>query len=418
VTQVVAVNELQLFHNRLTHTMKVAQLARRLAHDLVEDQQNGAALAARSLDPDAAEAAALAHDLGHPPFGHIAEEVLNEKCNEHGADGFEGNAQSFRIITKLARQGGEERGLGLHDVTLRGVLKYPWLRTEPDPTDATKLPEQHTTEEERHWMKWGAYKSEASRLQQLTGGDTEKTSEAAVMDWCDDISYALHDMEDFYRAGLIPLERLHQVDGGQGERDEFMGYVHHELGNKMADYDSHQMTEAMKELVGLFPDTAYKGTDTNRAEMHTRTSKLITTFFNAFTLHTTSRYARLERKNEYQVNLLKQLTWQYVVNGPALATVQQGQQRLIRTLFDDLMGWIQDETEHKSTHRLPRRLVQISDDLSRDNEALDSLPSYEARRARTVADFICSITEDQVFDLFRKVHGFGAATALEGWLTR
>jgi dGTPase len=84
VTQVVAVNELQLFHNRLTHTMKVAQLARRLAHDLVEDQQNGAALAARSLDPDAAEAAALAHDLGHPPFGHIAEEVLNEKCNAWG----------------------------------------------------------------------------------------------------------------------------------------------------------------------------------------------------------------------------------------------------------------------------------------------------------------------------------------------
>jgi dGTPase len=104
VTQVVSPAEGEVFHNRLTHTLKVAQVALRLAEMLL-NRKGGAkrAEAWGGINPDVVEAAALAHNLGHPPFGHVAEDELNHLVSRlAGADGFEGNAQSFRIVTKLA----------------------------------------------------------------------------------------------------------------------------------------------------------------------------------------------------------------------------------------------------------------------------------------------------------------------------
>src|SRR5207249_8576918 len=98
------------------------------------------------LSPDVVEAAALAHDLGHPPFGHIAEKELDKLVRERGvSDGFEGNAQSFRVVTALAVRSMESDGLNLTRATLNGVLKYPWFR------------ETSGTKKER---KWGAYHTE------------------------------------------------------------------------------------------------------------------------------------------------------------------------------------------------------------------------------------------------------------------
>ena len=126
VTQVVTAQEGHVFHNRLTHSLKVAQVARRLTESLVT-QQPEIAEKLGGIEPDVVEAAALAHDLGHPPFGHIAEEELDECAVRHDLkDGFEGNAQSFRILTKLAIHRIDYCGLNLTRATLNGVLKYPW----------------------------------------------------------------------------------------------------------------------------------------------------------------------------------------------------------------------------------------------------------------------------------------------------
>ena len=101
ITQVVSADVSHVFHNRLTHSFQVAQVGRRLAERLLKvhpaevDNSDG-------LDPDVVEAACQAHDLGHPPFGHTAEQELNELAGPD-IDGFEGNAQSFRIVTKLAQ---------------------------------------------------------------------------------------------------------------------------------------------------------------------------------------------------------------------------------------------------------------------------------------------------------------------------
>ena len=100
ITQVVRADHGHVFHNRLTHSLKVGQLARRMA-ELLLQRQPDAAVDLGGLDPDVAEAAGLAHDLGHPPFGHAAEKELNDLATNEGVDGFEGNAQTFRILTRL-----------------------------------------------------------------------------------------------------------------------------------------------------------------------------------------------------------------------------------------------------------------------------------------------------------------------------
>jgi dGTPase len=205
VTQVVSADRGYVFHNRLTHSLKVAQLARRISEKLRSEQPLEAA-ALGGPDPDVAEAAALAHDLGHPPFGHIAEVELDELARSAGlADGFEGNAQSFRIVSKLAVSDAISadtdktpviRGLNLTRATLNAILKYPWLHGD-NPA-------------KKH--KWGAYETERKLFQWVRDGHMfdrfSKSVEAAIMDWSDDITYAVHDLVDFYCAGQIPLDRL------------------------------------------------------------------------------------------------------------------------------------------------------------------------------------------------------------------
>ena len=133
ITQIASVEGGQVIHNRLTHSLKVAQVARRLAQRLGRDNDSQETVAAASL----------AHDLGHPPFGHIAECELN--CLAEDWDGFEGNAQSFRIVNTLALRDAAYRGLNLTAPTLNGMLKYPWFHEPDDPLKG---------------KKWGAYRHE------------------------------------------------------------------------------------------------------------------------------------------------------------------------------------------------------------------------------------------------------------------
>jgi dGTPase len=147
VTQVVSADRGYVFHNRLTHSLKVAQLARRISEKLRSTQKDEAE-ELQAPDPDVAEAAALAHDLGHPPFGHIAEKELDKLAKSHGLkDGFEGNAQSFRIVSKLAVSDAVTvdsdktpviRGLNLTRATLNAILKYPWGQGD-HPTQKNKV---------------------------------------------------------------------------------------------------------------------------------------------------------------------------------------------------------------------------------------------------------------------------------------
>jgi dGTPase len=172
VTQVVAADEGHVFHNRLTHSLQVSQVARRLAERLIRKDKS-LTLRVGGIDPDVAQAAGLAHDLGHPPFGHVAEDELDHLVSEVHAvpDGFEGNAQSFRIVNALAHRAPPPHppGLNLTPATLNAILKYPWFR-ELDPDDDSKPATEFDpasggkTLKTKKARKFGAYRLERDQF--------------------------------------------------------------------------------------------------------------------------------------------------------------------------------------------------------------------------------------------------------------
>jgi dGTPase len=389
VTQVVAADVSHVFHNRLTHSLQVAQVGRRLAERLINAHADVVSFS-DGLDPDAVEASCYAHDLGHPPFGHIAEQELNELAGPE-IDGFEGNAQSFRIITKLAQHSPLHRGLDLTRATLAAVLKYPWRRGEN-----SEKPN-----------KWGAYRSEEKDFEfatQLRGKAGERTLEAQLMDWADDITYSVHDLDDFYRAHRIPLHLLADRRY-ERERSVFFQFAverHPERTGFWADPKSLQ--ESFNEvMIGLFPlSDRYGGTWKERAGLREFTSQLIGRYVGGTTLANRGGICELQIDDHLllEVAMLKELTWVYVIEAPALLSQQFGQKQAIRKLFE-----IYSEAS--------LNIKQRSLFPSYYREAIEEAGGDEKQTKRTVIDLIAGMTEAQALAMHNRLVGISVGSGLE-----
>ena len=375
-----------LVHNRLTHSLKVGQLARRIAERLLQSPPVGVTL---TLDPDVAEAAGLAHDLGHPPFGHIAEKELDRLVKEKvGADaeGYEGNAQSFRILVSLTVsdtapeeviQG--EPGVNWTRVSLNGVLKYPWLyHGHPEKAD-----------------KWGAYATEREVFDWARAEfEAKKRSvEAEIMDWADDITYAIHDLADFYCAGLIPLHLL--IDDKRArERDVFFERTCDRVPKIKARRTEYEA--AFRQALELCPlDGPYVGSQRQSRDLWSFCSELIARYVRAISvvpggpLRDRGCAIRIDDAATDQTTILKELTWHYVIQRSDLTTLQHGQLRMIKKLFKMFFSKI----EQKKWEYFPEGFGQLIQD------------NPHVTPARWTADYISGLTERQVRRLYQRITG-------------
>lgn len=388
VTQVVSPDDRFLTHNRLTHSLEVSQIGQGLANTLLRRaDQRELIIEAGGIDPMVVAVAALAHDLGHPPFGHVAERELDGLLVAAGVeDGYEGNAQSFRIVTKLGVRYPDIPGLNLTRAVLNALLKYPWLRGENPARPA----------------KWGAYRSEAEDFfwaRKLANGKKhQRCIEADLMDWADDVAYAVHDMSDFYRAGLIPLDRL---ANDEGERDRFLAAEVQRLG--IASGAQAELREILEGMAQWFPsDGPFTGTRLDRAGLSSFTSSLIGRYINAVSIvrgDDGSPTVAIDRHLEREVQLLNGLTWYYVINSPALMSQRFGQRSLIRALFGTLR---EAAASTQDIHIFPPFY----------REMLETAESGEDR-LRVVADYIASMSEGEVIEIHQRLNGQSLGSGLE-----
>ncbi len=396
VTQVVSPGEGEVYHNRLTHTLKVAHVARRLA-EMFLSRRRDARLADEwgGISADVVEAAALAHDLGHPPFGHIAEDELNRLVAPVvGADGYEGNAQSFRIITRLAVRRAESRyGLDLTRATLDATLKYPCLAAEGV-------------------SKYGAFRDDHEAFQFARGmhasEDLRPSIEAQIMDWADDVTYSIHDTEDFYRAGLIPL---HLLRASPTERGQFLDRAMQrraKMGKPFAQ-PYQELERLFHRFCAWLPTREpYTGTRSQRGHLAEFTSKTVSDYVQGTRLQRppgrNGKGLDVPEDFSIQVALLKELTWCYVIDNPALAGHQFGQRKIIRTLFEIFS----EAARQRQWTLFPPQFREEAEDVLQTH---GDIPP--ARCARLVADTIATMTDQQAVRIYQRLTGQSQGSVLD-----
>jgi dGTPase len=305
---------------RLSHSLECAQVGREL----------GAALGA---DPDLMEGACLAHDIGHPPFGHNGEDALNLIAQSCG--GFEGNAQSLRLLIRLEAKtvlpDGKSIGLNLTRASLDAATKYPWTRAV-------------------NAKKFGVYEDDLEIFNWYRAGvDSGKSSmEAQIMDWSDDIAYSVHDLEDSLVSGQIKLDQL---------SDDLPKLFTVAQQMYLADVTESEMQSALNSLQKLscWP-RYYDGTHRSLARLKDLASQLIGRFAQAAEVATQEKYGDgdltrynanlvVPRAQRVEVALLKSMAGHYVINATDSQIRYAEQQKILTQLVEAILASAPDTLE-------------------------------------------------------------------------
>ena len=358
-TQVAVPWENDFQRTRLSHSLECAQIGRELGESL-------------GADPDLQDTACLSHDLGHPPFGHNGEEALADIAKEFG--GFEGNAQSFRLLVRLEAKtvdgDGKSIGLNLTRASLDGATKYPWPRSQTQ----RKFGVYEDDIEVFNWMRTGA-----------PGG--KKCIEAQIMDWSDDCAYSVHDLEDAIFVDQISVKNF------EGDLAQIYDVMIKDYGS---DATEQEAADAHKRLAALsaWPHY-YDGTLRSLARLKDSTSQLIGRFVLAAEVETRrvygdgslSRYsANLEipRDQVVEVDFLKAIAGHYLINAAHSQDRYAKQQIIIAQLVEML------------TECAPRELDSIF--VKAWNEATD-----ETARMRVIIDQVAALTDPGAYVLHARL---------------
>lgn len=358
-TQVAVPWENDFQRTRLSHSLECAQIGRELGESL-------------GADPDLQDTACLAHDLGHPPFGHNGEEALASIATEFG--GFEGNAQSFRLLVRLEAKTidgvGKSMGLNLTRASLDGATKYPWPRSH-------------------NLRKFGVYDDDVAVFDWMRKGAPihKKCIEAQIMDWSDDCAYSVHDLEDAIFANQI------SVNNFETDFEDLYSVMVRDYGSNASQQEA---VDAHKRLSALsaWPHY-YDGTLRSLARLKDSTSQLIGRFVLAAELETRkvhgdgplSRYGadlEIPREQIVEVDFLKAIAGHYLINAAHSQDRYAKQQVIISELVEMLRA------------RAPQELDSFF--LKSWNEASD-----EIARMRVIIDQVAALTDPGAYALHARL---------------
>lgn len=372
-TQVFLSGEYDFYRTRLTHSIEVAQIGRSICGWLTQQSQHLDHDC--FIDPDLVESACLSHDLGHPPFGHAGERTLHKLMEPYG--GFEGNAQTLRILTQTLFSEGRS-GMNPTRALLDGVLKYKTLHAE-----SAGAKNHYLYNDQERWLDFTL--GGQGFPVELTPGKARngfKSIECQIMDWADDTAYSLNDLADGIHAGFINVQRLERWAEDQTLSDD----------DKT---DVAFLSKAIRE-------NRVEGRLNRLIGECIRATKLVSSA--NFLSQTTRRHQfalEIDPVQRRRADLHKKIALELVFLSPQLQQLDHKADFILTRLFEVLRDRYIECVQPKGLHLIPASIekeIQSADDA--------------ATRARLVCDWIANMTDHFAFRTYRRLFDadFGSIT--------
>lgn len=407
-TQVIGSPWADGFRNRLTHTLEVNQVGRSLA------RRSG-------VNEALVEAACLAHDIGHPPFGHAGERRLNDLMRDFG--GFDANAQTLRVLRALEVKSSGSRGLNLTRATYWAVLKYPYRRCGRLPSAVTEgelsakklayasdeneldvcARAQYLYDEDLdapvvpggqtfgQWLSRGET-GLADPAQRVDGTGPKRTLACQIMNWADDVAYAIHDFEDAVLAGFITTGALRRI------RDELQPLVKDDVGSYFDDPGEFESSfEYWTIEIDKILEQEEKAPEPG-SQLRPFTRKTLGTLIDGGHVEppagddesTVGYRIAQERDERLLVSLLSRLGFELMIRDERVVRYLRKGTMMLERSFEELMD-DPKVVDERSGQLLPR------------NVALMSANGDERQRARTVCDYLSSMSEARLTRFYQTI---------------
>lgn len=372
-TQVFLSGEYDFYRTRLTHSIEVAQIGRSICEWL---KQSGDPFGSDCfIDPDLVESACLAHDIGHPPFGHTGERTLHRLMSPYG--GFEGNAHTLRILTQTIFSEGRE-GMNPTRALLDAVLKYKTLRSEDGDAE-----NHYLYDDQEKWLRFAL--GDQAFPPELPPGRSRnafRSIECQIMDWADDTAYSLNDIADGIHAGFITLPRLEEWAAEKSlsaVEAEHLTFLCKAIHDRRVEARLNRRIGDCIRAVSLVADSNFFSPRTKRHQF-----RLV-----------------IDPDIQAQATLHKRIALDLVFLSPALQQLDHKADFILTRMFDVLRDRYIENGTRRGLHLLPPTL----------ESEIEKTPD-KVSRARLVCDWIANMTDHFAFRTYRRLFDadFGSIT--------